>query len=81
MNEAEHESHTGAAFVTINNKPVRASKSDAKFFVAWIDNILKNIAPPGKWSRYFTHDLDAVQQRYIGARNIYNKIATEATNE
>jgi hypothetical protein len=81
MNEAEHESHTGAAFITINNKPVRASAGDAKFFVAWIDNILKNIAPSGKWNRYFTHDPDVVQQRYVKARDIYNRIATEATNE
>ncbi|MEP6514395.1 MAG: hypothetical protein ABJA79_11025, partial [Parafilimonas sp.] len=81
MNEAEHESHTAAAFVTINNKPVRASASDAQFFVAWIDNILKNIEPAEKWNRYFTHDLDVVQKRYNKARNIYKQIASEARNE
>jgi len=81
MNEAEHESHTAAAFITINKKPVRASAADAKFFVAWIDNILKNIAPSEKWNRYFTHDFGVVQQRYIKARDTYNRIATEATNQ
>ena len=81
MNEAEHESHTAAAFITINNKPVRASAGEAQFFVEWIDNILKNIGLSEKWNRYFTHDLDVVQQRYIKARDMYKKIANEATNE
>jgi O-glycosyl hydrolase len=80
MDSIEHESHTGAAYITLNNKPVRASAKDAQFFVAWIDNILKNIAPSGKWNRYFTHDRDIIEQRYIKARNIYKKIASEANN-
>jgi hypothetical protein len=79
MNEAEHVSHTGAAFIKFNSKPIRASSDDANFFVAWIDNILKNISPSGKWNRYFTHDLDVVQQRYIKAKNIYKQIAKEAS--
>ena len=81
MNEGEHESHTAATYITVNNKPVRASKNDAQFFIAWIDNILKNIAPSGKWNHYFTHDLDIVQQRYLKAKDVYTRIAAEATNE
>ena len=81
MNGAEHESHSSAAYITVDNKPVRASEEDAQFFIAWIDNILKNIAPSGKWSRYFTHDLDTVQQRYLKAKNIYTTIAAEAAHE
>lgn len=81
MNDAEHESHSSAAYITVNDKPVRASAADAQFFVDWINNILKNIAPGEKWSRYFTHDQSIVQQRYIQARNIYMKIAAEANNK
>ena len=81
MNETEHVSHSAATYITVNNKPVRASAEDAQFFVKWINNILKNIAPSGKWNRYFTHDLNTVQQRYIKARDLYSKIAAEATKE
>ncbi|MEP7257772.1 MAG: hypothetical protein ABI687_05280, partial [Flavitalea sp.] len=81
MNQTEHVTHSAAVFVTINKKPVRASKADALFFVAWIDNILKNIAVAGKWNHYFTHDLPAVQERYLHARNIYKAIASESYNE
>ena len=79
MTGEEHASHSAAAYITVNNKPVRASAADAQFFVSWIDNILKNIAPSGKWNRYFTHDLDIVMERYIKARNIYSNIAAEAS--
>jgi hypothetical protein len=81
MNETEHVSHSAATYITVNNKPVRASSEDAQFYVEWINNILKNIAPSSKWNRYFTRDLDAIQQRYIKARDIYTKIADEATKE
>lgn len=77
MNENEHASHSAAAYITVNNKPVRATAADAQFFVEWIDNILKNIAPNGKWNRYFTQDLNTVQQRYLKARSIYSNIVAE----
>lgn len=79
MNQSEHVSHSSAAYVIIGGKPVRANAADAEFFVKWIDNVLKNIAPAGKWSRYFTHSQDIVQQRYLKARHIYSTIAVEAT--
>ena len=81
MNGAEHESHTGALYIIVNNKRIRASATDAQYFVDWIDNILKNIQPPGKWARYFTHDLETVKQRYTRARNIYSTIAAEAKKQ
>lgn len=81
MTGAEHASHSAAAYITVNNKPVRASSDDAQFFVSWIDNVLKNLATSGKWSRYFTHDLDIVKARYIKARNIYSNIAAEASKQ
>ncbi|HNP24576.1 MAG TPA: CehA/McbA family metallohydrolase [Panacibacter sp.] len=81
MTGAEHASHAAAVYVTVNNKPVRASAEDARFFVSWIDNVLKNITTSGKWSRYFTHDLDVVKARYTKARDIYSNIAAEASKQ
>ncbi|HEY6977507.1 MAG TPA: CehA/McbA family metallohydrolase [Chitinophagaceae bacterium] len=80
MNGGEHASHSAAAYITIDNHPIHASADDAQFFISWIDNILKNIEPSGKWNRYFTHDLDVVRQRYIKARDIYSNIAAKASN-
>jgi hypothetical protein len=80
MDENGHKTHTAAVYVTVNNSPVRASASDAVFFVNWIDNILVKIAPGGTWNRYFTHDLDLVENRYRKAKDVYEKIAIEAQN-
>jgi len=81
MDETGHQSHTAPVYITVKNLPVRASAEDARYFVKWIDNILVNIAPGGAWNKYFTRDLDAVQKRYIKARDIYKKIATEASKK
>ena len=40
MDGNEHQVHTGAVFVTVNNAPVRASVEDAEFYVQWMDNLL-----------------------------------------
>jgi len=81
MDETGHITHTAPVYVTVNNKPIRASAEDARFFVSWIDNILKNIEPGGQWSRYFTKDQQTVRDRYIKARNIYDKISQEANRK
>ena len=80
MDETGHRSHTAPVYIKVKNKPVRASAEDAQYFVKWIDNTLKNIAPGGPWNQYFTQDLDVVEKRYERARNIYEKIASEALN-
>ncbi|MEP6735033.1 MAG: CehA/McbA family metallohydrolase [Chryseolinea sp.] len=80
MDETGHVTHTAPLYVTIDNKPIRASVDDAQFFISWIDNIEKNIAPGAPWARYFTKDQDVVRQRYIKARQIYEAIAKEASN-
>jgi len=49
--------------------------------VKWIDNILVNIAPGGSWNQYYSHDLDTVRKRYRTARDIYEKIAIEASRK
>ncbi len=81
MDEKGHSSHTAPVYINIGNKPVRASAADARFFVSWIDNILDRIKPSGPWNMYFTHDLDIVQNRYRKARDVYEKIASEALHE
>ena len=79
MDETGHQSHTAPVYITLKNKPVRSSAEDARYFVKWIDNILVNIAPGGPWNHYFTSDLDTVQKRYQRARDVYEKIASEAS--
>lgn len=78
MDEKGHQTHTSPVYLTVNNKPVRASAEDAKYFVNWIDNILGNIAPGGKWEQYFTVNKDVVRERYKKAQDIYLKIMKEA---
>ena len=79
MDEKGHRSHTAPVYITINNSLVRASAEDAGYFVKWIDKTLVNTSPGGSWSKYFTHDLDIVQNRYWQARKVYEEIAREAT--
>jgi hypothetical protein len=73
-----HVVHTGAVFVTVNNAPVRASATDAEFYVQWMDNLLQKTSPGGAWSSYFVDSLDAAQNRYQAAKAIYQQIALEA---
>lgn len=78
MDENGHQTHTAPVYITVNNKPVRASKEDAQFFVQWIDNLIEQTSPGHNWNKYFTHDLDGVQNRYRKASAMYEKIAEEA---
>jgi len=78
MDENGHQTHTSPVYVTVNNKPVRASATDAMYFVRWIDNLLEQTSPGQEWNQYFTHDLEVVQGRYARAREIYLRIAKEA---
>ncbi len=79
MDETGHRSHTSPVYVSFRNNPVRASADDARFFVAWIDNILKKIEPGGPWNRFFTSSLNVARERYLKAREIYEMIASEAS--
>jgi O-glycosyl hydrolase len=79
MDDKGHRSHTTPVYISVKNAPLRASADDARFFIKWIDNILVNITPGGPWNKYFSHDLDVVQNRYLQARKEYEKIALEAT--
>lgn len=78
MDDNGHQVHSAPVFVTVNDKPVRASAEDAQFFISWIDNIIAKTAPGGVWSRYFTKDHKDVRRRYEKARNIYRMILAES---
>ena len=78
MDARGHQSHTAPVYITVDNRPVRASTADAQYFIAWIDNLLINTSAAGPWRRYFTHDLDVVRRRYREARKVYYRIYKEA---
>jgi hypothetical protein len=79
--QAGHRTHTGAVFVVVKGAPIRASSEDARFFVSWIDNLLKQTSPGGGWSSYFTKDRGAAQRRYQEARAIFLQRAAEAEKQ
>jgi O-glycosyl hydrolase len=81
MDDKGHRSHTAPVYITVDGKPIRASSADAEFFVQWIDNILNKISDGGPWSQYFTHDIEVVRNRYRQAREVYEKIAREASGK
>ena len=81
MDENGHQLHTAPVYISIDNKPVRASTEDAQYFIHWIDNLLEKTAPEGEWSHYVSDDRETVQERYRKARDIYSKILSEARTE
>jgi hypothetical protein len=78
MDEKGHQSHTAPVYISVNEKPVRASAADASFFIRWIDNILTSTAAGGSWNKYFSKDLDMLRERYTRAKMIYERIKTES---
>lgn len=75
----DHQVHTGAAFVLVNQAPIRASADDAQFYVDWIDNLLTKTSPGGEWNHYFPTQLAAAQARYQQAKAVFQQIKAEAT--
>jgi hypothetical protein len=76
-----HETQTGAVYVVVDGAPIRANASDPRFFVAWIDNLIKRTSPGGPWSKYFPTQRSAVHERYRKARAIYLERAAEAERQ
>lgn len=76
-----HQTQTGAVFVLAQGAPIRASAADARFFVSWIDNLLKQTSPGGKWSGFFKTDREPAHQRYRQARAIFLQRAAEAEKQ
>jgi hypothetical protein len=79
--QSGHQTQTGAVFVVVKGQPVRASASDAEFFVKWIDNLIQQSSPGGAWSKFFAKDREAAQARYRKARAIFEDRAREAQNQ
>ena len=77
MDERGHQTHTAPVYITVDEKPIRASATDAQYFITWIDNLLEKTSPGGSFARYFTHDLDKVHDRYRRAKEIYSRIKSE----
>jgi hypothetical protein len=77
MDESGHQTHTAPVYVTMDNKPIRASADDARYFISWIDNLLAKTSPGAEWNRYFPNDIATVQARYRKAREIYSTILSE----
>jgi hypothetical protein len=74
----EHYVHTAAAFVTVNNAPIRTSQTDAQYFVDWTSGLLQNTSSGGKWNSYFPTSLTQAQARYQAANALFEQIAAEA---
>jgi hypothetical protein len=79
--QSGHRTHTGAVHVIVKGAPIRASASDARFFVRWIDNLLQQTSPGGAWNKYFPKDLAAAQERYRKARALFLERAAEAKTQ
>lgn len=78
MDSNGHRVHTAAVFVTVNNAPVRASSSDAQFYIDWIDQLIARTSQGGVWASFFQEDREAAHARYLAARAVYQQIAQEA---
>jgi hypothetical protein len=81
VDEKGHRTHTGAVFVIVNHAPIRASASDAEFFVQWIDSLLRQTSAGGPWAEFFVKERDAAQTRYRKARAVFERIASEARDQ
>lgn len=79
MGGGGHRVHTAAVFVIVGNRPIRASASDAWFYVNWMDRLLGRTSPGGLWASYFTASRAEAHARYLAARDIFAQIASEAS--
>jgi uncharacterized protein YjdB len=78
MGSSGHVVHTAAVFVIVGGAPIRASASDAAFYVQWMETLLTNTSPGGAWSSFFPTSLAAAQARYLAAKAAFQQIETEA---
>jgi hypothetical protein len=78
MGTSGHVVHTAAVFVIVGGAPIRASASDAAFYVSWMDNLLQKTSPGGDWASFFPTSRSAAQARYQAARSLFQQIQAEA---
>lgn len=79
MGGGEHQVHTGAVFVIVNDLPVRVSRSDAEFYVQWMNTLLAKTAVGGEWASYFPTSRSEARARYSAAKAVFQQIAEEST--
>ncbi len=70
----EYQSHTSPVYISVAGKPVKGDKNDARYFVNWIDTLLKNTSPGGKWVHFFPKTLNTIRERYQKARAYFYNI-------
>jgi hypothetical protein len=78
-NGQDHQVHTAAAFVLVNDAPIRASADDAQFYIDWMDNLLSKTSPGGPWNKYFPTELAAAQARFQQAKTVFQQRKAEAS--
>ncbi len=78
-NGQDHQVHTAAAFVLVNDAPIRVSADDAQFYIDWMDNLLTKTSPGGEWNKYFPTELAAAQARYQQAKAVFQQRKAEAS--
>jgi hypothetical protein len=77
MGNDGHLSHTAAIYVIVSGAPIRASATDAQYFIDWMDNLLTKIGPGGAWRSYFPTRLADVQARYQSAKTVFQQRLAE----
>jgi len=71
MGGGEYQSHTAPVYITVNEKKMSAENSDAQYFVNWVDHLLKETGPGGRWEHYFPTTLSTIRKRYQQAKSFY----------
>jgi len=74
-----HQVHTAAVFVVVNGAPIRASASDAQYYVDWMNDLIQNTSVGGQWNSFFPTQLSAAQSRYQDAKAVFQQIVEEAS--
>ena len=75
MGGGVYQSQTAPVYVTVNSKSIRPEKSDADYFVKWIDNLLLQTAHGGRWEHYFPNTLASIRKRYQQAKLYYENLS------
>jgi len=77
MGGGVHQSHTAAVLVIVNGAPIRASATDADFFIRWCDTLLARSATGGAWANYYPSQRTAARARYQQTRDLFLQIRNE----
>ena len=79
MGPEGHVVHTAAVFVIVAGAPIRASATDAQFYIDWMDNLLERTSPGGSWASFFPTKRVQAQARYQAAKTLFQQILAESS--